>query len=267
MTIAPTSPIGGSRLLRKSGADGSRRLRHLVQAAVPLLLLLLWILLSVRMDLVPGVVQTMRALASSLRSGEISQDSWSTLSSVVAGFAIAVAVGVPLGFALGRSSYWLKVFEPIVAAGYAVPRILLYPIMLAIFGFGIESKVAIAFLSAVFPILVSTIAGARSVSLILVKLARSMGMSHLQRFAKVLLPAAIPAVAAGLRMGLGSSFITVVVAEMSGAPEGLGVVVKKDYGSQQLPEMFSVILLIVVIALAGNLLLGLVERRSRRHLS
>ena len=140
----------------------------------------------------------------------------------VVGFGLAVVVGVPLGILMGWYGRLNAILDPFVSALYATPRIALLPLIMIWFGIGIESKIAIVFLGAVFPILVNTITGVRTISADFVKVARSFGASDRQMFMTVALPSSVPLLLSGLRLGLGHALIGIVVGEMYGAHYGIG---------------------------------------------
>ena len=115
----------------------------------------------------------------------------------IVGFGMAIVVGVPLGILMGWYGRLNAVLDPFVSALYATPRIALLPLIMIWFGIGIESKIAIVFLGAVFPILVNTITGVRTISADFVKVARSFGASDRQLFMTVALPSSVPLLLSG----------------------------------------------------------------------
>lgn len=264
----PGEPIdlasGGDRA-RAGGRD--RRQMWAIRLAVPVVVLAIWVVASWTSDLVPGVAVTFETLGDQLSSGDLTPHLQSTAHASLVGFALAAVTGMPLGFLLGRSPYWYKVSEPMVAAGYAVPRIIIYPILLSIFGVTLDAKIGVAAISAFFPVVFTSMAGSREVSAVLVKLGRSLDMSRRQLFFKILLPAAAPTVMFGMRIGFSIGFIGVILAEMFAAKEGLGTVVTEAYGLLRIPEMYAVIVLISVFAFAVNLALWTCERRLRHTTS
>jgi NitT/TauT family transport system permease protein len=249
----------------RPGARGlSRRTRlWLGRLAVPPVLALLWALAAARTDLIPGIGATVSKLVEGFTEGWILDPLWDTGQAVLGGFAIATALGVPAGIALGRSRYLGRLFDPVVDGLFAVPRIILYPVLLAAFGVGVQAKLWMAVISAFFPIVMNTAAGMRDVSPTLEKLGRSMNASRLQLVRKIYLPAATPSVMVGLRIGFSISLIAVIIAELFATPKGLGRLIERAYAFQDLPEMFAVVLLICLIAFASNLGLWTLERRLR----
>src|SRR5262249_29754887 len=140
----------------------------------------------------------------------------------VLGYGLAILIGVPLGILMGWYSRLNAVLDPFVNALYATPRIALMPLIIIWFGIDLPAKIAIIFLSTVFPILVNTITGVRTMERDFVKVARSFGASDGQLFWTVALPSSVPNLLTGLRLGLGHALIGIVVGEMYGASAGIG---------------------------------------------
>jgi NitT/TauT family transport system permease protein len=180
------------------------------------------------------------------------------------GYGVAVLIGVPLGILMGWYGRVNAVLDPFVSALYATPRIALLPLIIIWFGIGMMSTIAVIFLGAIFPILVNTITGVRTISADFVKVARSFGASDRQLFLTVALPSSIPFLLTGLRLGLGHALVGIVVGEMYGATHGLGFLIATSGARFQTDK---VMVGIIIIAAAGVLmaeLLRLVERRFER---
>src|SRR5204862_6956078 len=141
------------------------------------------------------------------------------------GYGAAIAIGVPLGIMMGWYARINAVLDPFVSALYATPRIALLPLLMIWFGIGLMSKIAIVFLGAIFPILVNTITGMRTINADFVKVARSFGSNDWQMFLTVALPSSVPLLLTGLRLGLGHALIGIVVGEVYGATAGLGFLI------------------------------------------
>ncbi|WP_082033958.1 ABC transporter permease [Cohnella kolymensis] len=177
------------------------------------------------------------------------------------GFGLAIFVGVPLGILMGWYYRVNAILEPFVSALYATPRIALLPLIIIWFGIGVFSKIAIIFLGAVFPILVNTITGMRTVDAHFIKTARSFGASDLQIFRTVALPASVPLILTGLRLGLGHALIGIVVGELYAATAGIGFFITVAGATFQTDK---VMVGIIIIAAGGVLLaecIRLIERR------
>ena len=178
--------------------------------------------------------QPSRVIAASLeivRSGGFLQDVSVSLSEFAIGFALAIGIGVPLGLALGRFPVLRYVLDPPIMAIYATPHLALLPILVVWLGIGMQSKIAVAFVGAVIPILVNSMAAVRGVERSWVAAARSFCAGEWDVFIKVILPASLPGVIMGIRLGVSRAVLGVVVAEMYQSQAGVGNEIMR-YGSE-----------------------------------
>lgn len=182
----------------------------------------------------------------------------------ILGYGLAVIVGVPVGILMGWYGRVNAILDPFVSALYATPRIALLPLLMIWFGIGLMSKVAIVFLGAVFPILVNTITGVRTVNADFVKVARSFGCNDWQMFLTVALPSSVPLLLTGLRLGLGHALVGIVVGEMYGATHGLGYLIATSGARFQTDKVMVGIILIAALGVGLTELLRLIERRFER---
>jgi NitT/TauT family transport system permease protein len=197
-------------------------------------------------------------------SGTIYGDLQASGSEFFAGYGLAIAIGVPLGVLMGWYSRVNAVLDPFVSALYATPRIALLPLVMIWFGIGAMSTIAIVFLGAVFPILVNTITGVRTIDADFIRVARSFGSNDRQLFLKVALPSSVPLLLAGLRLGLGHGLIGIVVGEMFGATQGLGFLIAVAGARFQTDKMMVGIIIIAVAGMAMTQILRAIERRFER---
>jgi NitT/TauT family transport system permease protein len=180
------------------------------------------------------------------------------------GYGLAIAIGVPLGVLMGWYGRVNAVLDPFVSALYATPRIALLPLVMIWFGIGLMSRVAIVFLGALFPILINTITGMRTIDADFIKVARSFGAGDRQLFLTVALPSSVPLLLAGLRLGLGHALIGIVVGEMFGATEGLGYLISVAGARFQTDKVMVGILIIAGAGMAMTQVLRAIERRFER---
>ena len=169
--------------------------------------------------------QPSRVIAASLEivpSGDFLHDVSVSLSEFAIGFALAVGIGVPLGLLLGRFPVLRYLLDPPIMAIYATPHLALLPIFIVWLGIGMQSKIAVAFVGGVIPILVSSMAGVRGVERSWVTAARSFCAREWDVFVKVILPASLPGVIMGIRLGVSRAVLGVVVAEMYQSQAGVG---------------------------------------------
>jgi ABC-type nitrate/sulfonate/bicarbonate transport system permease component len=182
----------------------------------------------------------------------------------VIGFGLAILIGVPLGFLMGWYSRLNAVLDPFVSALYATPRIALLPLVVIWFGIGLGSKIVIVFLGAIFPILVNTITGVRTIDADFIKVARSFNATDRQMFLTVALPSSIPMLLTGLRLGLGHALVGIVVAEMYGASEGIGYLIAVAGARFQTDKVMVGIIIIAGLGVTMTELLRYAERRFER---
>jgi sulfonate transport system permease protein len=169
--------------------------------------------------------QPSRVIAASLEivpSGDFLHDVSVSLSEFAIGFALAVGIGVPLGLLLGRFPVLRYLLDPPIMAIYATPHLALLPIFIVWLGIGMQSKIVVAFVGGVIPILVNSMAGVRGVERSWVTAARSFCAREWDVFVKVILPASLPGVIMGIRLGVSRAVLGVVVAEMYQSQAGVG---------------------------------------------
>jgi putative hydroxymethylpyrimidine transport system permease protein len=183
-----------------------------------------------------------------------------TLVEVLLGLAIAVAAGVAFALAMHLSAVLRDAAYPLLIASQAIPIVVLAPIFVLAFDYGIGPKLAIVALICFFPITVNVLDGLRSVQPELLKLMRSLGASRLQSLRKVELPAALPFFFSGLRIAATVSVIGAVFGEWAGADEGLGLLVLLGNNQLQTPRVYAGIVILTLMAVALFALVALAER-------
>lgn len=197
-------------------------------------------------------------------SGELARHVATSGAEFLGGCLLAAATGVPLGLAAGWYRRLNYVLDPFLAALYATPRIALLPLIVLWVGLGIGSKVVVVFLSAFFPICLTTIAGVRTVSAAHLEVARSFAAGDAHIFRTIVLPSCLPFILAGLRLGLGRGLVGVVVAELYGASAGIGFLINLAGSMFQTDTVFVGIALLAGFGLVFNEILRRAERRVER---
>jgi ABC-type nitrate/sulfonate/bicarbonate transport system permease component len=215
--------------------------------------------------LLPNPVTVLRDLKEVLRSGEFLPDLEVTLFEIVVAFAISCSSGLLVGYLIGRSKYLIAVFEPLLASIYSIPVILFLPLYVLFFGLGPWSKIALGATISFFPIVLNTIAGFGYVDRIFIKSARSMGASDAQMFRYVLLPAAMPMVLTGLRMGFTITLLAVLGSETIASFAGLGHRIAQLADAMETARMFAYIAFVVAIVVTLNAVMAFAERRVKRR--
>jgi ABC-type nitrate/sulfonate/bicarbonate transport system permease component len=196
-----------------------------------------------------------------IASGELPKAMIVSLGVVFAGFTGAILVGVPLGLLMGRSRYAEYLLDPYVNALYVVPRIALIPLIIVWLGLGVQAQIAVVFGTSVFPILISTQTGVKNVSQNLMETARSFGAKEFDLVTKVVLPASVPFIMSGLRLGIGQAIIGMIVAQMFLGISGMGFMLV-NYGNQFATNYVFVVVL--ALAALGVLLTEVVRQVEAR---
>jgi ABC-type nitrate/sulfonate/bicarbonate transport system permease component len=240
-----------------------------VQVTFLIALLVLWYLATTRWRvsplLLPNPVVVLRDFWSILTTGEFIGDLRVTLTELVSAFGIAASSGLLVGYLISRSQYRIQVFEPLFAGIYSVPIILFLPLYVLLFGLGPASKIALGVTISFFPIALNTIAGFGYVERTLVTAARSMGASDLQLFRYVLLPAALPIILTGMRMGFTVALLSIIGSETIASLAGLGHRIVYLAEGMEMAPMFAYIAFVVAIAAILNTLVSALEARGRRR--
>lgn len=245
---------------------GRRVMRPLASIASLAAFLVAWKLLTIVTGtpgyiLPPPEVVGERALRA-IGSGVLWEHLWATLSEVVPGFALGALAAVAVGVALGKSVVIERVLSPYIVAAQAVPVLALAPLLDIWFGGGLLARVLICALIVFFPIAIATMVGIRSADPRLREMLRSLGATSGQVTARLEIPAALPVIFGGLRVGVTLAVIGAVVSEWVSASSGLGVLINiADRGVFDTPLMFVALAMLAVIGLAFYGLVVQVERR------
>jgi NitT/TauT family transport system permease protein len=204
-------------------------------AAVPAFLLLFWDLMvrwtGTRLVPPPTDVAVMMwdfafgGIYDDAYSASLPVHFWMSVQRVYGGFLLAAALAIPLGLMIGRIPLMRAMLDPTLSLLRPIPVTAWLPLSMIFFGLGPKSAIFLVFLGAFYPIILNTIFGVKSIDVRLFEAAEMLGCSGSQLFRSVVLPAALPSIFNGLRLGAGFAWILIVVGEMTGVPEGLGAVI------------------------------------------
>jgi ABC-type nitrate/sulfonate/bicarbonate transport system permease component len=238
---------------------------------IAFLLLWQWITTSADNPYFPPPTQILDAAGQAWFSGPanrlfvtdaVTGDLLPSLGRLLAGWLIAVVVGVPIGLALGRSPIVTDYVSTMFFFARSVPATLLVPVFLVMFGIGPRMEIVTILWGTIWPILLNTIDGARSVDEVKVETSRAFRIRRPHWILGVVLPAALPKVFAGMRLALSIAIILMIVSELMGSASGIGYRLINAQGGFQLPEMWAWIVLVSVLGFVSNLLLSSVEKRA-----
>jgi NitT/TauT family transport system permease protein len=194
--------------------------------------------------------------------GTIAPHAWTTIVEVALGFSAGAGSGLVAGYALARSRLVERLVSPYLVAAQAVPILALAPLLALWFGPGLLAKVIICGLIVFFPVAIATMVGIRGVDRGLLELGRSLRASRRQVLLTLEIPAALPSIFGGLRVGVTLAVVGAIVGEWAGADKGLGLLVNLARGSLfDIPLLFATLATIALLGIACYLLVVLAERR------
>jgi NitT/TauT family transport system permease protein len=196
-----------------------------------------------------------------LKNGQLESHIFASLQRSLTGFGVAILYAVPLGLAIGWFKRFADVLSPLLETFRNTAPLALLPVFLLLLGIGESSKIALVIYSCSWPILLNTISGVRNVDPLLIKSAKTMGLSSYDLLRKVVLPASVPTIFVGIRLAGAYSLLVLVAAEMVGAKAGLGYLIIYSQYNFQIPHMYVGILTTTVLGLTFTQLLMWLERR------
>jgi NitT/TauT family transport system permease protein len=189
---------------------------------------------------------------------------WKSMTRVYGGFFLAALLGIPLGLMIGRLKMLRQLLDPTINVLRPIPVTAWLPLSMIFFGLGPNAAIFLVFLGALFPVLLNTIFGVRSVDVRLFEAAAMLGCSGSAMFRQIVLPASLPAIFNGLRIAHGFAWILIVVGEMTGVPTGLGSVIMDG---RTLSRTDLVVTGMIVIGVCGFITDRLIVMLSNRLLS
>ena len=260
-------PATGLSQVKRVALNGGRALWR---SGAVLLFLLLWELgplylapASTRVFL-PPLHEVLAALGALIAKGQLQNHLGASLTRSASGFGIAVVSAVVLGLLVAWYGALDRFLNPLLEVFRNTAALALLPVFTLLLGIGETSKISIVAYAAFFPVLLNTIAGVGTVDPLLIRAARSLGLSNFTLFQKVILPSAVPTIFTGIRMAGTSSILVLIAAEMVGAKAGLGYLIVNAQSSFLIPDMYAGILTVSLLGLAVNYLLVGVERHFSR---
>jgi ABC-type nitrate/sulfonate/bicarbonate transport system permease component len=187
-----------------------------------------------------------------------------TLERVALGFGTGAALGVGLGLAAGYLKPIRSLVEPLVEMLRPIPPLALLPMFIVWVGIGETSKIGFITYATFFPIFLTTVTGVRQIDPLLLRAAQSLGAHGVGLFTRVILPAALPDVLTGLRLGVALAFFVIVISEFIGAEHGLGYLINDGRNFFLVPQMLGAAVVLGLLGYTGNALVRLLERRLNR---
>jgi ABC-type nitrate/sulfonate/bicarbonate transport system permease component len=263
--ILDDSDIAGGRAVGAASRFSERTQRFVLGGLFLVVLFAAWeIEAALRLEpaiLLPSPGDVATAFGDMFTTPDIWADFAASGQEFLYGFGLAAVVGIVCGLGIGWYLRLGYLVDPFITFLYAIPRVALAPLLIVWLGIGMSSKVALVFLTTVFPVLINTSSGIRSLDPHLLRVARCFGANDLQIFRTIALPGSVPFILGGLRLAVGQALIGVFVAELLGAQHGIGAMIDNAGQQFQTAVVFSGL---VIFAIAGMVLSAIV-RWLERH--
>jgi len=205
--------------------------------------------------------ETTRTLATMLADPRFAPHLLETLSAFGQALAIAIVVGLAIGVPLGARRLAGDVAEPILVALYSIPKVTLYPVVLLVFGIGMPAKVAFGAIHGIVPVSLFALNAIRNMSPVHLKTARVLRLTARERAFRILLPAALPEVVTGIRVGFSLTLVGTLLGEMFGSQRGLGYLLMQAMSRHDIERIMALTLLLVLAAAIVNAVLLAIDRR------
>ncbi len=216
---------------------------------------------AVNPALLPAPSEVLITLAGLLRAGDVFGPLRQTLQLMIAGYFIACVLGISLGLLMGSSEAGYRLFEPLVELVRPIPKPALIPPLFLFLGIGVETMLFLVVLAAFFPILINTVQGVRGIDPVLLNTARTLRLRRSAVVFKVVLPAALPMIATGMRVSLAIALTLVIVAEMLAGEDGVGFLILDMQRAFRIPQMYAWLIVLAAVGVALNALFEWGERR------
>ena len=214
-----------------------------------------------------GPPETALYLAGLLADPDFLASAWETARAFLLGLSIAWSAGVLAGIVLGAHRTTGEVMEPILTTLYSIPKITLYPVILLFFGLGLSARVAFGAIHGVVPVALFTMAAVRDIRPIHFRTARAMGLGKVALVRCIVVPACLPGIISGLRIGFSLTLLGTLIGEMFASQRGLGRMTITAMENDDTPLLIALALLLFVVATAAGSLLLAIDRRVHRNLA
>ena len=266
--LPPTTAANAARRARRSVVRPRRWQTYepiVIGTASVIIVLTVWqaiaILGLVPKLFLPAPTDVALAFVDLFRGDEIWIDMATSGEELAMGYGAAIVIGLVVGMLMGWYTRVQYALDPFVNFFYSTPRVALAPLFIIALGIGIQSKLAVIFLGALFPIIINTMAGVRNTDGVLLRVARSFNASDSLIFRRLVLPGSVPFILTGFRLGVGHAITGLVVAELIGAQHGVGQLIANAGQMFQMPKMFAGV---IIIAGFGMVLTNALQRIERR---
>lgn len=203
----------------------------------------------------PQPTKILATLWGLIENGAMAGHLGATISRLIMGLLAGAIPGTALGLAMGWSARLRRVVDPLVAAIHPIPKIAVFPLILMIFGIGEASKVVAIAISVFFPTLINSMTGVRQIPSVYFEVAQNYGAGKRKTFQRIVWPASLPMVLAGLRIASSVALVIAIAVELVAARQGLGVLIWFSWQTLRTADMYSAVIVIALLGVAMNMLL------------
>jgi NitT/TauT family transport system permease protein len=210
-------------------------------------------------------LQTVQRLAAIVREDRFWEHARAT--GIAFGYAAVLALGggLVIGIAIGSSRAAHEIFSPVLETLYSIPKIVLYPVILLIFGLGLPAKVAFGAIHGFFPVALFAIGAIRNIQPVLLRTGRVLRLTPLSLARHILLPAALPEIVTGLRIGFSTTLLGTLIGELFASSRGLGFLLIHAMDGHNVPDIMALTFLLFLIATCANTIILAIEHRVHAH--
>jgi NitT/TauT family transport system permease protein len=232
-------------------------------------LLVVWQLgtLLLGREALPSPASTVSKLTRIMGDEDFPRHAWETGRAFFTALLVSLIAGLMIGLALGAHRLSGEVTEPILTALYSIPKITLYPVILLLFGLGLPAKIAFGVIHGIIPVILFTMNAVRNIRVVYLRSARAMRLTLAQTAATIIIPAALPEIVSGFRIGFALTLLGTLIGEMFASQRGIGYLLVKAMETGDTATVMSLALLLVVLATAASAALLALDRRLRRYAS
>jgi NitT/TauT family transport system permease protein len=221
--------------------------------------------LALGREALPSPVATISKLTGIMGDEDFPRHAWETGRAFLTALVISLVAGLFIGLALGAHRLSGEVAEPALTALYSIPKITLYPVILLLFGLGISAKIAFGVIHGIIPVILFTMNAVRNIRAVYLRAARAMRLTLMQTASTIIMPAALPEIVSGFRIGFALTLLGTLIGEMFASQRGIGYMLVKAMETGDTATVMSLALLLVVLATAASAGLLALDRRLRRY--
>jgi len=215
-------------------------------------------------EVLPSPMTTLVRLHAIASEPDFPGHAFETARAFAAALVIALAGGLAIGVALGAHRLSGEVAEPVLGALYSIPKITLYPVILLLFGLGISARVAFGVIHGIIPVAIFTMNAVRNIPRVYLRAARTMHLSALQTATTVIVPAALPEIVSGFRVGFALTLLGTLIGEMFASQRGIGYSLVKAMETNEVETVMALALMLIALAASASAALLWLDRRLRR---